>query len=189
MMILLLLAVLGLIACGVIWAAHACFFGLSLDTEIRPVEVLTLAVNIGIAVLLQYYFTNKVSDLRVEKDLLIDDIREVRATTKSCRDTLNQCYERGKIGSQDSKLVLLLFRRLINGIEQVEAALGISQCSKFSKDIEPIKGCYLDYKMASTGGTFPSKPYSQSTISEQERICRDLNLKLQSLIFRINKHH
>jgi|HubBroStandDraft_1064217.scaffolds.fasta_scaffold52527_2 hypothetical protein len=177
-----------LLACLVIVAAHACWFGLTLDTQIKPVEVLTLAVSIIIAVSLQYYFAIKINDLRVEKDLLIQNVNDVLGVLRSCRDALNTCHEAQKISSKDKTVIISLFRRLSNGIDQVESALGMSKCHKLSKEMESIRGSYFNYKTAATGGSFPSKPYTQAFISEQEQTCRALTTKLQSLIFNINKH-
>jgi hypothetical protein len=174
---------------GLLYAAHRCLWGLSLDLEIRPIEVVTLSVTVGIALLVGYYLTNQINDLRAEKDLLIDDVRNVLRVLKSCRDTLNSCYDEGKIGPKSKTIILSHFHRLINGIDEIEAALGMSQCSSLPRDVASIKGAYLRYKMAATGGSFPSKPYSHSSISDQEQACHALNAELQSLVFKINKYH
>jgi len=181
--------ILLLVTIGLLFAAHLCLWGLSLDLEIRPIEVLTLAVTIGVAVLVGYYFTNQVNDLRAEKDLLIDDIRTVLGVLKACRETLNSCYDSEKIGPKSKAIILTHFHRLINGIEEIEASLKISQCVNLSQEIVPIKNAYLSYKMAATGGSFPSKPYNRSSMSDQEQASRILNASLQSLVFAINKYH
>jgi hypothetical protein len=178
-----------LMTVGLLFAAHRCWWGLSLDLEIRPIEVVTLAVTIGVAILVGYYLTNQVNDLRAEKDLLIDDIRNVLRVLKACRETLNSCYDAGKIDPTSKTIILSHFHRLINGIDEIEAALRMSQCSNLHRDIASTKDAYLRYKMAATGGSFPSKPYSHSSISDQERACHALNAELQSLVFKINKYH
>jgi hypothetical protein len=182
-------AFLLLVTVGLLFAAHRCWWGLSLDLEINPVELVTLAVTIGVAVLVGYYLTSQITDLRAEKDLLIDDVRNVLQGLKACRDTLNSCYDEAKIGTKSKTLILAHFHRLINGIEEIEQALAMSQCSKLPRDIASIKGAYLRFKMAATGGSFPSKPYSHSSISDQEQACHALNAELQSLVFKINQYH
>jgi hypothetical protein len=178
-----------LLSCGVIWAAHACWFGLWLNPEIKPVEVLTLAVSILIAILLQYYFVAKATDLRAEKDLLIENTREALTLLRSCRDTLNSCHDSGKISAADEKQIKTVFRRLSNSLEHLETAIGMSQCLGMAKEFGQIKQAYLSFKIAATGGFFPSKPYTPSTISSQEQASRLLASNLQQLIFKINKHN
>ena len=128
-----------LLACGVIWAAHVCWLGLWLNPEIKPVEVLTLAVSILIAILLQYYFVAKTTDLRAEKDLLIENTREALALLKTCRDTLNTCHDSGKISAADAKQIKAVFRRLSNSLEHLEATIGMSQCVKMANEFPQIK--------------------------------------------------
>ena len=62
-----LLVIVALVV-ATLWAAHSCLFGLHLNLEVKPFEVITLGVNICIAFLLQYYLANKTKDLRSEKD-------------------------------------------------------------------------------------------------------------------------
>jgi hypothetical protein len=188
-MIIFIAALIVLIAaCFVIVAAHLCWFGLFLNLEIKPIEVLTLAVDIIIALLLQYYFVSKASDFRAEKDLLIDNIRDVLGVIRACREIVNSCYEAGKIGRASAKQIITHFRRISNGIEHLEAAIAMSQCKRLSADMKIVRESYVNFKEAATGGSFPSKVYSPSSISEQEQACKSLNSHLQSLIFRINKY-
>jgi hypothetical protein len=171
----------------VIVAAHACWFGLTLNLEIKPVEVLTLAVSIVIAVLLQYFLVVKSSDLRAEKDILIGNISEVLTVLRSCRETLNSCHGGRKITPQIKGSVLSQIRQLSNGIDSVQLAIDLSQCKNLASEVDAIWTSYLDFKTASTGGSFPSIPYTAGSISDQERCWRSLHAKLQSLIFRINR--
>jgi len=185
-MILLVALFILALAIGLIWAAHACYWGMTLNLEIKPLEVLNLAITIAIAILLQYFLTNKITDLRNEKDILIDDVTDVLGTLRACRDALSALHGRGKITPADTNQVLQLFRRLSNGITQMEDALRMSQCNKLSNEIAGIWHACDHYKYAATCAPFPVQP---TPPSEQDRGFRDLSSKLQSLAFKINKHH
>ncbi|SRR6266704_196379 len=185
MIFLIALAIL-LVAIGVITAAHYCLWGMTLNLEIKPLEVLNLAVTIGIFGLLQFFITNKITDLRSEKDLLIGNINDVIATLKGCRDALSVLHGVPKITSKHTNQILQLFRRLSNGITHMEDALKMSQCNQLSEKLKDVWHACDHYKYAATCAPFPVKPTSPT---EQDRAFRDLSSKLQSLAFEINKHH
>lgn len=185
-MILFIAVVILALAAALIFAAHASYLGMTLNLEIKPLEVLNLAVTVGIAVLLQYFLTNKITDLRSEKDILIGNVEDVISTLRACRDALFGLYGRGKITPQDTHEILQLFRRLSNGITHVEDAITMSQCGKLSGEMKDIWHACDDYKSAATSSPFPVKPTSPS---DQDRAFRQLSSRLQSLAFKINKHH
>jgi hypothetical protein len=157
-----------------------------LNLEIKPLEVLNLAVTIGIFGLLQFFITNKITDLRSEKDLLIGNINDVLATLKACRDALSLLHGLPKITPKHTNEILQLFRRLSNGITHMEDALKMSQCRKLSVKMQDVWHSCDHYKYAATCAPFPVNPTSPS---EQDRAFRDLSSKLQSLAFDINKYH
>jgi hypothetical protein len=91
--------------------------------------------------------------------------------------------------SSYTKQIKAVFRRLSNSLEHLEATIGMSQCVKMANEFPQIKQAYLSFKIAATGGFFPSKPYTPSVISSQEQASRILASNLQQLIFKINKHN
>jgi hypothetical protein len=171
-----------------IFVAYKNYFGLYLNLEVKPADVLILAVSvIGVAIL-QSYLAGVVADARIEKDLLIENIRGARDALRSCREQLDVCYQTGKIGQANGKKVLLLFRRLSNSVEQLETAFGKSRCGDLLQEVQGIKFAYLNLKIAATGGNFWTKPYDPQAVSSQEQLCRRLNAQFQELIFLVNKH-
>ena len=185
---MIVIAILGIVAfvLAVVWSAHAGLLGMTLNMEVKPLEVISLSVNIAIVFLLQYYLANKITDLRSEKDILIDNIADILSTMRACRDTLSTWQGKDKITPKDSHQVIQLFRRLSNGITHLEDSLNMSQCGKLSGDIPGIWQACDHYKYSATCAPFPLKPTSAT---EQDRSFRALSAKLQSLVFKINKHH
>lgn len=185
-MILFIILIVLVSAIGTIWAAHACLWGLFLNPEIKPLEVLNLAATIAIAVLIQYYFTNKTTDLRSEKDLLIGNVQDIIATLRLCRDSLSTLHGRPKIKPSDTSQILQLFRRLSNSITHLEDSIRSSQCSRLQSRIPEIWRACDHYKYSATCAPFPVSP---APPNDQDRAFRDLSAKLQSLVFEINRHH
>src|SRR5271157_168749 len=145
-MILLVSFVVLVLAVGLIYAAHACYWGLTLKSEINPLEVMTLAVNICIVVLLQNYFARKITDLRSEKDILIGTVDDVLVSLRACRDALSAWHGRRKITPTDTHQILQLFRRLSNAIGHLEDALAVSQCRKLAPELNAIWHACDQYK-------------------------------------------
>lgn len=170
------------------WAASCQFGGLSLDLQIKPVDVATLAVSIFIAFFLQYYLASRATDSRAEKDLLIDYVSEVIRDLRSCRDAVSAFGEPEKITGVISRKILKKFRQLSNNLENLATVLKESDCRKLAGRCEDLKINYLSYKMAATGGNFPSQLYTRTQRSDQERSFRELNSTLQRLIFDVNRY-
>jgi hypothetical protein len=174
--------------CGVYRVAHVGWRGFSIDHNLNPVDLATLAVNIFIAYFLQYYFISRATDVRSEKDILIDGLRDVVASVRQCRDTLLACYDTGKISATHAKSIKLFLHKIANGLYDAETAIGMSQCSGLAKDCKAIQDALFSYKSAATGGSFPTKPYDVHAFSYQEQTYRTLNEKLHELVFKVNKH-
>lgn len=185
LLILALMLVAGSI--GLIFAAHCQVIGLSLDSQIRPLEVATLAVNIFIAFFLQYYLASRATDTRAEKNLLIDNIKELIHELRICRDLVSSCHSLNPIGTQKSKEILSLLRQVANDLENLELALGMSDCSDLAPRSKSLQQDYFACKIACTGGKFP-KSYDRFQISEQDRAFRTLQKQLQTFVFDINRH-
>jgi hypothetical protein len=184
--ILAIAIVILILAATLIAADHFYIWGMTLNLEIKPLEVLNLVVTIGIFGLLQFFLTNKITDLRSEKDLLIGNINDVLSTLRACRDALSMLHSLGKITPKHTNEILQLFRRLSNGITHIQDALKMSQCHKLSENIDEVWHACDHYKHAATSAPFPIKPTSPA---DQDRAFRDLSSKLQSLAFNINKYH
>lgn len=174
--------------CGMFWAAHIGWYGLSIEHKLDGVNVATLAVNVFIAYFLQYYFISRAADNRSEKDILIDGLRDVLASVRQCRDTVLACQDAGKITPTSAKSIKLLFRKIANGMENVETAIEMSRCSGLKDECKEIQHALFSYKSAATGGNFPSKPYDAQAFSYQERTYRALSEKLHDLVFKVNQH-
>ena len=169
----------------IVAARHLC--GLTLNLEVNVVDLAKLFVYLFIAVFLQYYLATQIADRRVEKNLLIDGVRDAVSVLRNCRDTFLICYDSGKMTKQNKNSILGILRTLANGFDSLETAISLSQHGTLQKEVRVAKERYLDYKMVLTGGDFPVKAYGSTVAAEHERAYRTLHGGLQSLLFKINK--
>jgi hypothetical protein len=177
--------VLALFCIAVFVIADRGYANYSINHELDPVNVVTLAVNIFIAFFLQYYFASRAADDRAEKDILLDNVRDVFGMLRSCRDEVMSCHGVAKVSQESQQTIIKLYRTLSNGLENLQNAIEMSGCStKLEADCEAVQKGFFDYKAAATG----KFPYDSSDISYQERTYRALVRELHSLAFRVNKH-
>ena len=170
------------------WEAHLGWHGFSVDHKLNPVLMATLAVNIYIAYYLQFYFASRATDSRSEKNILIDGLRDVLASTRQCRDTLMACYDDGKINAANAKVMKAQLRKISNDSKTIETAITMSQCATLAESCKDIQAAIFNFKSAATGGNFPTKPYDAVALSYQEQTYQKLNQKLHELVFKINRH-
>lgn len=169
---------------------HFHYYGLHIDHKIKPVEIATLLVNISIAVLLQYFFLSRSGNMRVEKDLIIEDIKNV---IKKLRES-NELFQKRvgqRVGTkEDWSNSNAQCRAISNALESVEFSLGSTKCNKCQKlklKSDDLKQKFFIYKGAVTG-TSASNAISGDTISDQAQAFRILIRDLQATIFEINRH-
>jgi hypothetical protein len=157
---------------------------LSVNHELDPINLLTLGVNIFIAFFLQYYFAARATDDRAEKDILLDNMRDVFNMLRSCRDEVMACHGVAEISTQNQKKIIRLYRNLSNALENLQTAVEMSGCRKLVRECETARDKFHRYKRAATG----KFPYDASDISDQGQAYRALMGELHSLAFKINKH-
>src|SRR5580692_9938513 len=88
----------------------------SINHELDPVNILTLGVNVFIAFAIQYYFAARATEDRAEKDILLDNLRDVFEMLRSCRDEVNGAYggTGKKIKAETERKIIKLYRNLAN---------------------------------------------------------------------------
>ena len=158
----------------------------SINHELDPVNILTLGVNIFIAFFLQYYFAARVTDDRAEKDILLDNVRDVFNILRSCRDEVMACHGAGKVNKETEKRIIKLYRNLSNGLENLQTAIEMSGCKELATEFDALSERFYKYKGAGTGKL--PRPYDASDMSHHDQTYRALNRDLHSLAFKLNQH-
>ncbi len=170
----------------ILYAAAAGWLGLSLKNEVRPLEAITLVVNLLIAFFLQRFFTTKMNDLRAEKNVLIDAIKEIIHILGELRERTGAQLGKASIDDGDRFAILSGLRRIANAITDLEDSVSMSHLGSIKKSFAAIRRELFALKSAATGGGFPSEGYSIQQINSQILIFRSLKIRCQQLIFTIN---
>ena len=132
-----------MIAVGVLLkAAAAGWLGLSVKMEIRPLEAITLAVNLLIALFLQRFFATRMTDMRAEKNVLIASAQEILRALSNLRDHTNAIQNKASLSEKDKFAVLQEARRLSNAITEMQDCIAISS---FGSMMEHVPGLWNDY--------------------------------------------
>ena len=149
-------------------------------------DVFNWLVVLALAKLLLLYWQRRHSDVRVEKDLLIQQIKDAMAELTSARSIFIRCYDAQEVLANDARVIKWKLRNLFNTIHFLES--GLLRCDRIKQiSIADLKETLFSYKDAVTGGNFPAEPYSASDWREEESVYRVLHEGLQDLIFKINR--
>jgi hypothetical protein len=135
------------LAATLVYGAATGWLGLSLKREIEILDVASLAVGVLIALVLQYYVAEKATDVRAEKDLLVDNARECLRQVRECRDAVTSVYGASAISTQAKSEILLAFRRAANELEQLTIGIRASRLKGLGEDCEHTRLDLTAYKM------------------------------------------
>jgi hypothetical protein len=176
------------LACVVVFVlADRGWQNFSINHELDPVNILTLGVNVFIAFAIQYYFAARATEDRAEKDILLDNLRDVFEMLRSCRDEVMGAYGTSKkVAKETERRIIKLYRNLANALDNLQTAVDMSGCKALVKEFDQIRKRFYEYKRAGTG-TLP-RAYDADGIGYHDRTYRALNKELHSLTFKINKH-
>jgi hypothetical protein len=182
-------ALVFLVYCLMLVVAAQNWLGLSIKKELDAVSLASLAMSVFIVFFIQYFFVGRASDLRTEKDFLIGNQKEALKAGRECRDAIDKAFDSGKITQASQDKIKLSLRELANALEVFEESLRSSQCTQICGQFASTKSAYYKFKSIATGGSFPSSPYTMSTMVAVEREYRLLRRELQEWFFRINRFH
>jgi len=169
-----------------IWGSNAGWFGLSLKKEVRPLEAIALVVNLLIAFVLQRFFTTKITDLRAEKNVLIDSAKDILRQLVELREQTEGQFQKEFIDSESATSIKYAFRRSANALTALQGSIGMSHLRSVRDNIHPVWSDFYDLKAVATGDNFPAKGYSIKQLNSQNRLFDSLGAKLRELIFQIN---
>lgn len=101
-------------------------------------DIFNWVIVVGLARLLQIYWQRNYSDVRVEKDLLIQQAKDAAVALKEARSRFSECCDRRKITRDDARLTKVALRNLANSLYSLESAL--RQCDRILGPAEEING-------------------------------------------------
>ena len=163
------------------------WFGLAIQNQVRPLEAITLATNLLIALYIQRFFTTRINDLRAEKNVLIDATKELIRVLSEVKERTDEQLNKPSIGEEDRTAILFGFRRIANAITDLQGIVSMSHLKSTNQNLTSIMLKYYELKSVATGDSFPFKGYSIRQRSSQDLLFRSLKTKCQRLIFEINE--
>jgi len=175
-----------IVVLGLFFAATHGFLGLTLRNEARPFEIITFAVSLLIAFFLQRFVATQISDLRAEKNVLIEASTAIIRLLCELRERTDAQVQKDSISEEDKNAIVAGFRRVGNAIFDLDVCIGMSKLRSMAESTSRIKKDFYTLKVTATGGDFPTKGYSIKSGGAQVRLYRSLIMKCRRTIFEIN---
>lgn len=152
--------------------------------EVEVGDILNFFTAVVVAFILQNAIQKRVSNVRVEKDLLI---ARVNAIISALDETHKLFMQRAAdVKSVNEGTMLVAVKGLSNQLLLLEQALQKSKARMSHIDLETLKPMRLEYRECAVGDDLSPRPYKSETVNLEDRIYRDMSLELISLTFIIN---
>src|ERR1044072_568404 len=110
---------------------------LNFKKELGLGDVLQFVTTIFIAVLLGTYLQQKYGNKRIEKDIIIDQIREAKSLAKDVRELFFKCFNERSVSKDGFKAINGSFRNLSRAILLIEKAL--EHCRNNLSNMEAVE--------------------------------------------------
>src|SRR5215217_164590 len=87
---------------------------LNFDNSINPIDVVNVVVTLILAITVAFFIEPMNEQTRAEKELLIEQLKEVKAESKSLHDNIISAYRQIPLLSQERFQILASLRSLSN---------------------------------------------------------------------------
>lgn len=112
--------------------------------------VLATIYVIYIAAELQYTISDRTSNDKGEKDLILNLCNQCNKELHKCRKVFAKLTEKTKPKQTDLQPLLLGLRSLSNSLNRLEKCLKLSRLSFPNNNLEGLSSLYIDYKKSTT---------------------------------------
>jgi hypothetical protein len=145
-------------------------------------------LTILIAVYLEFVVRPSFSNNRNEKDILIDQLKEIQKSVTGIQQLYEQ-LRKAVLTSEDKSQLIQKLRSLSNEIDFLKTSDQHCTITKNKKIIKPLFGSYIGYKKALTGNGFDKDGFSYDRLywKEQEGSFKGLIKAVIHSIIDINK--
>ena len=160
---------------------------LEFDAKLSMGDLLNALVTLLVAVALGVIFQRNFSADRVERDLLIAQIREVGAAMKAARELVVRAYTTTTVSEDGDREIVAAVRDLSNQLTTLDQAS--AQCSTDYR-AEPLTSArkrYTEFRRLVTERAFTTQPYSEETYSRAETTYGLFNHALLMYSIHVNK--
>lgn len=153
----------------------------------RTVNVLRLISVIIMAVLtflVGFYGRKRYGDRRAEKDLIIDQAKEVIRHARRTERTFLKAFARNE--DVDSNLILAQLDDLGYSIEDLRRMLQYGQYSSLETELDEINSTFVEYRKVLSGGNFPKLSHSGSFFGKAQRLNSEIINLAYKTAFEVN---
>jgi hypothetical protein len=153
--------------------------------EVEVGDILNLFSAVVVAFILQNAIQKRVSNVRVEKDLLIARVNVVDQALNEMHRLFMQ--RTADVNSVLDATMIGVFDDLSVKLHLLETSLQKCQPRMAQIDLEPLKTLRHQYRQCVIGDDFsPRRPYKADTILLEQRTYKDISQGLISLTFDVN---
>lgn len=154
--------------------------------EIGVGEILNATVIVLLGLLVADYLTRRATDLRFEKDQLMQDCADVLRAIGEARDFAGKT-RRIQGTADERREILSLLGTTFTALETLERDVSLCQGTIGVIEIASVKDGLLRYKATLTGGPFPQNPLDDDTYLDSERRYVECTNALAKLRFELNR--
>jgi hypothetical protein len=152
--------------------------------EVQVGDLLNLFSAILVALVLQNAIQRRVSNIRVEKDLLI---ARITATDTALNETHKLFMRRAEdVPSVTEAVMYAAFRDLSNQLHLLEQALAKSKTPMTSIDLNALKAARHEYRKRVLGDDFSRPLLPAAAINREQRTYRKFATELITVTFDVN---
>ncbi len=164
-------------------------FKINFEDKVNPVDFANLFVTLILAIVIAFYVEPSNESVRVEKDLLIEQLKDLKSSVKDIHSLFVLFYDEAPLQNVNKQKFITSFRSTSNQLD-----LFINQMNHCNNNLSAVeetelKNTFFRYKKTLTGGNFNSLTFTFSSASEvkYETLYLNLTKKINHLILDINK--
>jgi hypothetical protein len=157
---------------------------------ISPGELIDIFLTLFVAIIIPIYIKSNLQNRRIEKDILIEQAKEVRNYLDQIREIVTDCYHGNSIQLENQKSINKLIRKLSNSINSLNDELCYCKMKLDKCSNDCFFQTFVEYKKTVTGQNYgsPKYAYSDKTYKDQEQIHDKFKKLINRLIIQINRH-
>lgn len=160
-------------------------FAADLKPEVDVIDVVSIAVNVMLAILLTRVIEKRQSDDRVEKDLLIGTAKDVKGQGELIRLHVRE-YADSDAPAEKPTVFLRRMKKLLEAAEDLSEVVRLCHGDKAAHKIGQIVSLASEYHRASTRN-FPFKRMTPAEFRDSDNVASQLIAALRSTIIAINR--